>query len=107
MSIIIPEGYKSALNIKDTEKAIKRVKDFFQRELITQLNLSRVSAPLFVDASSGLNDNLNGVERPVSFSIKDAMNSLGSKLVIGGIPKPGNKDDPDTAHTNKPKGFKL
>ena len=44
---------------------------------------------------------------PVSFSIKDAMNSLGSKLVIGGIPKPGNKDDPDTAHTNKPKGFKL
>lgn len=45
---------------------------------------------------------------PVSFSIKNAMNSLGSKLVIGGIPKPGNKDDPDTAHTNKPsKGFKL
>ena len=44
---------------------------------------------------------------PVSFSIKDAMNSLGSKLVIGSIPKPGNKDDPDTAHTNKPKGFKL
>lgn len=44
---------------------------------------------------------------PVSFSIKDAMNSLGSKLVISGIPKPGNKDDPDTAHTNKPKGFKL
>lgn len=44
---------------------------------------------------------------PVSFSIKDVMNSLGSKLVIGGIPKPGNKDDPDTAHTNKPKGFKL
>lgn len=44
---------------------------------------------------------------PVSFSIKNAMNSLGSKLVIGGIPKPGNKDDPDTAHTNKPKSFKL
>ncbi len=44
---------------------------------------------------------------PVSFSIKDTMNSLGNKLVIGGIPKPGNKDDPDTAHTNKPKGFKL
>ena len=44
---------------------------------------------------------------PVSFSIKDTMNSLGSKLVIGDIPKPGNKDDPDTAHTNKPKGFKL
>ena len=74
MSIIIPEGYKSALNIKDTEKAIKRVKDFFQRELITQLNLSRVSAPLFVDASSGLNDNLNGVERPVAFDLKEQKN---------------------------------
>jgi hypothetical protein len=44
---------------------------------------------------------------PVSFSIKDAMNSLGGKFVIGGIPKPGNKDDPDTAHIPKPKSFKL
>lgn len=69
--ITIPEGYKSSLGIKDTEKAIKRVKDFFQRELITQLNLSRVSAPLFVEPDSGLNDNLNGVERPVSFGIKE------------------------------------
>lgn len=67
--IVIPEGYKPSLNIKETEKAIKRVKDFFQRELITQLNLSRVSAPLFVGADSGLNDNLNGVERPVRFDI--------------------------------------
>ena len=67
--IVIPEGYKPSLNIKETEKAIKRVKDFFQRELITQLNLSRVSAPLFVGANSGLNDNLNGVERPVRFDI--------------------------------------
>ena len=69
--IVIPEGYKPSLNIKETEKAIKRVKDFFQRELITQLNLSRVSAPLFVGANSGLNDNLNGVERPVRFDIKE------------------------------------
>ena len=69
--ITIPEGYKSSLGIKETEKAIKRVKDFFQRELITQLNLSRVSAPLFVEPDSGLNDNLNGVERPVSFGIKE------------------------------------
>ena len=67
--IVIPEGYKPSLNIKETEKAIKKVKDFFQRELITQLNLSRVSAPLFVGANSGLNDNLNGVERPVRFDI--------------------------------------
>lgn len=69
--IYIPDGYKSSLDIKETEKAIKRVKDFFQRELITQLNLSRVSAPLFVEPDSGLNDNLNGVERPVSFGIKE------------------------------------
>ncbi|MBO4337225.1 MAG: aspartate--ammonia ligase [Lachnospiraceae bacterium] len=70
-SIVIPEGYKPTLGIKETEKAIKRVKDFFQRELITQLNLSRVSAPLFVEPESGLNDNLNGVERPVVFGIKE------------------------------------
>lgn len=72
MSIInIPEGYKSALDIKDTQIAIKQVKDFFQRELAIQLNLKRVSAPLFVTPESGLNDNLNGIERPVSFGIKE------------------------------------
>lgn len=76
-SIVIPEGYKASLNIKDTEKAIKRVKDFFERELATQLNLQRVSAPLFVAPESGLNDNLNGVERPVAFGIKE----LGDKEV--------------------------
>ena len=70
-SIVIPDGYKPTLGVKETEKAIKRVKDFFQRELITQLNLSRVSAPLFVEPESGLNDNLNGVERPVTFGIKE------------------------------------
>ena len=51
--------------------AIKIIKDFFQRELAKQLNLTRVSAPLFVLPESGLNDNLNGVERPVSFGIKE------------------------------------
>lgn len=69
--ITIPEGYHSTLCIKDTEKAIKRVKDFFERELATQLNLKRVSAPLFVFPESGLNDNLNGIERPVKFGIKE------------------------------------
>lgn len=69
--IYIPDNYKPTLNIKQTEKAIKQVKDFFQRELITQLNLSRVSAPLFVESDSGLNDDLNGVERPVRFGIKE------------------------------------
>lgn len=67
----IPEGYVPFLSIKETEVAIKRVKDFFERELATQLNLQRVSAPLFVTPESGLNDNLNGVERPVSFGIKE------------------------------------
>lgn len=70
-TIVIPEGYESPLDIKHTEIAIKRIKDFFERELATQLNLKRVSAPLFVSPESGLNDNLNGVERPVSFGIKE------------------------------------
>lgn len=69
--IVIPEGYKPLLNLKETQIAIKRVKDFFQRELAAELNLKRVSAPLFVSPESGLNDNLNGVERPVSFGVKE------------------------------------
>ncbi len=69
--IVIPEGYEPALNLKETEIAIKSVKDFFQQQLATELNLHRVSAPLFVTPESGLNDNLNGVERPVSFGIKE------------------------------------
>ena len=68
--IKIPDGYQSALNLHDTQIAIKTVKDFFQQTLAQKLNLLRVSAPIFVDPSSGLNDNLNGVERPVSFDIK-------------------------------------
>ncbi len=67
----IPEGYQSALNLHDTQIGIKTVKDFFQGLLAKRLNLLRVSAPLFVDPASGLNDNLNGVERPVSFGIKE------------------------------------
>ena len=67
----IPEGYKAALSSRETQIAIKKVKDYFQRELATQLNLHRVTAPLFVTPESGLNDNLNGVERPVVFGIKE------------------------------------
>jgi aspartate--ammonia ligase len=67
--IIIPKNYTSDLNLHDTQIAIKTVKDFFQTLLAQRLNLARVSAPLFVDPKSGLNDNLNGVERPVSFDI--------------------------------------
>ncbi len=69
--LITPQDYQSALNLHDTQIAIKTVKDFFQNLLALHLNLTRVSAPLFVDPLSGLNDNLNGVERPVSFGIKE------------------------------------
>ena len=70
-NIIIPEGYQCNETIKETEIAIKDVKDYFERALAKELNLTRVSAPLFVKPESGLNDNLNGVERPVSFEIKE------------------------------------
>lgn len=68
--LIIPKDYRSELNLYQTQIAIKTVKDCFQSLLAERLNLLRVSAPLFVDPSLGLNDNLNGVERPVSFDIK-------------------------------------
>ena len=61
--LIIPKDYKPDLNLHDTQVAIKTVKDCFQELLAERLNLTRVSAPLFVDPDSGLNDNLNGVER--------------------------------------------
>lgn len=69
--LIVPENYEPAIGLRETQVAIKIIKDFFQRELAKQLNLTRVSAPLFVLPESGLNDNLNGVERPVSFGIKE------------------------------------
>ena len=71
MNLVIPEGYEPTLSTRETEVAIKKVKDFFEKALAANLNLTRVSAPLFVDPSSGLNDNLNGVERPVDFDIKE------------------------------------
>lgn len=71
MSLVIPEDYKSPLDIRETEVAIKKVKDFFEKALAAELNLTRVSAPLFVAPETGLNDNLNGVERPVAFGIKE------------------------------------
>ncbi len=68
---MIPQNYHSELNLHDTQIAIKTVKDFFQSLIAERLHLARVSAPLFVDPESGLNDNLNGVERPVTFDIKE------------------------------------
>lgn len=67
----IPETYESLLGIRETEVAIKVIKDFFERHLAKALNLTRVSAPLFVRPETGLNDDLNGVERPVAFDVKD------------------------------------
>ena len=69
MKTFIPEGYESLLSIYDTQKAISLLKRLFEDRLGALLNLYRVSAPLFVAQDSGLNDNLNGVERPVSFDI--------------------------------------
>ncbi len=67
--LIIPENYKSLITVRETEAVIKKIKDFFQKELAKELNLDRVSAPLFVRPETGLNDDLNGVERPVSFEV--------------------------------------
>ena len=67
--LTIPKGYKPTLDLRMTQVAIKKVKDFFERDLAIAMNLTRVSAPLFVEADSGMNDTLNGVERPVSFDI--------------------------------------
>ncbi len=80
MSIKIPEKYSTNMGIIETEIAIKEVKDFFERALAKELNLTRVSAPLFVTPESGLNDNLNGVERPVSFGLGE-QNDRGVEIV--------------------------
>ncbi len=71
MHLIKPEHYEPLLGLKQTEQGIKQIKDFFQVNLSTELRLRRVTAPLFVLQGTGLNDDLNGVERAVSFPIKD------------------------------------
>ena len=70
-ALLFPKNYASPLSLKQTEKAIKIIKDFFQENLAAELKLRRVTAPLFVLKGTGINDDLNGVERPVSFPIKD------------------------------------
>ena len=71
-NLIFPRNYKPLLGVKETEHAIKNLKDFFELNLATELNLSRVTAPLFVKGGTGINDDLNGVERPLAFNIKNA-----------------------------------
>ncbi len=70
MNLFIPKNYKSVLDIYQTEQAIKQIKDFFQLNLSSELRLRRITAPLFVKKGTGINDDLNGVERPVSFPMK-------------------------------------
>lgn len=71
MTLILPAGYHPTLTIRDTEAAIVFIREEFQRVLAKKLNLQRMSAPLFVEKHTGINDNLNGVERPVAFDAKD------------------------------------
>ena len=78
--LMVPEGYQAQLDLKQTELAIKHIKDFFLSGLSTELRLRRVTAPLFVLRGLGLNDDLNGVERPVSFPVKD-MNEAVAEVV--------------------------
>lgn len=74
--IIKPEGYRSQLSLRDTQIAIKATKDYFENNLARELKLTRVSAPLFVDSESGLNDDLNGTERAVSFDVRETGREL-------------------------------
>lgn len=80
MKLTIPEGYQPLLNLKQTEKAIKLVKDFFETALSSELQLRRVTAPIIVMKGTGINDDLNGVERPVSFPIR-SMNDRVAEVV--------------------------
>ena len=70
MKLKTVNGYKANTSLRETEKAIKLIKDTFETQLAKALNLERISAPLFVRADSGINDDLNGVERPVQFDVK-------------------------------------
>lgn len=78
--LFIPKGYKPLLSLKQTEIGIKKIKDFFQENLAAELRLRRVTAPLFVEKGTGINDDLNGIEKPVSFAIKD-MNNVQAEIV--------------------------
>lgn len=80
MKLFIPKDYQSVLNVSQTEQAIKMVKDFFQLNLASELRLRRVTAPLFVKQGTGINDDLNGIERPVSFPMKE-MNDQVAEIV--------------------------
>ncbi|UCE06255.1 MAG: aspartate--ammonia ligase [bacterium] len=80
VNLRILDHYMPLLNLKETEKAIRLIKEFFQINLAVELNLIRVTAPLFVKAGTGINDDLNGVEKPISFNVK-ALKNMGVEIV--------------------------
>ena len=84
--LVLKDGYKSTLSMRDTQRAIKLTRDTFQNNLCAALNLERISAPLFVTKSSGLNDDLNGFERAVSFDVKD-MADEGEAVIVHSLAK--------------------
>lgn len=69
--LTLPKGYKSILDLRETEEAIKCIKDFFQTKIVRELNLIRASAPVIVLSRTGINDNLTGIEKPISFDVAD------------------------------------
>ena len=75
LGLIIPDGYQPVLSVREVEIAIKRIKDFFESNLADGLCLTRVTAPLFVRSGTGINDDLNGVEKPVGFAVKGDNNT--------------------------------
>lgn len=77
MHLIIPKTYEPKLSVRQTQEAIRYIRETFQDEFGKEMNLSRLSAPMFVEKKTGLNDNLNGVEQPVSFTMKD----MGSETI--------------------------
>jgi aspartate--ammonia ligase len=79
-TLIFPANYQPLLGVKETERAIKNLKDFFELNLATELNLSRVTAPMFVRGGTGINDDLNGIEKPVAFAVK-GMDGVRAEIV--------------------------
>lgn len=84
--LVLKDNYKATLSMRDTQRAIKLTRDTFQNNLCAKLNLERISAPLFVTKSSGLNDDLNGFERAVSFDVKD-MADEGDVVIVHSLAK--------------------
>ena len=86
LMLVLKDNYKPTLSMRDTQKAIKVVRDTFEDNLALRLNLERISAPLFVTKSSGINDDLNGVERAVSFDVKE-MPEAGDVVIVHSLAK--------------------